>query len=176
MLEIEIKARSRDHEKQLMLIEFFAGKGRAVDKRDHYFHIEGSDKSSLRIRRYNGVIEFTVKKRENSGGTESNEEHEFQAPIDEYQKAVGFFHVLGYSDYFEKNKRGWEWTYQGIHIELLEVNDLGYFLEMEALLPFDADDRMKDDARSKLKELLHLFGLEDKDIERRSYRSMILGR
>ena len=58
----------------------------------------------------------------------------------------------------------------------MEVNDLGYFLEMEALLPFDADNRMKDDARSKLIELLHLFGLEEKDIERRSYRSMILGR
>ena len=176
MREIEIKAHASDYRSVLDKIVKIAGNGSPVDKRDHYFRIEGNEKPSLRIRKFNDHLEFTAKKNSKGAGSEDNLEYEIVLGIDQYDNAVSFFRALGYIDYFVKLKKGYEWTYNGTHVELLEVNDLGWFLEMEILLPFDSSEEMIENAQKTLHELLHLFSLKDEDIEMKSYRSMILGR
>ena len=176
MREIEIKAHALDYRKVLESIVEIAGNGSPVDKRDHYFRLEGNIKPALRIRKFNDHLEFTAKKNSKGSESEDNLEYEVMLGLDQYDNAVSFFRALGYVDYFIKLKKGYEWTYNGTHVELLEVNDLGWFLEMEILLPFDSSEEKIGKAQKKLRDLLQLFSLKDEDIEMRSYRSMILGR
>ena len=60
------------------------------------------------------------------------------------------------------------------HVELLSVNSLGWFLEIEILLPFESDDDEAEEARLEIVSLLAEVGLREKDYESRSYREMIL--
>lgn len=175
MREIEIKAHVYDFDKVFDLIEKKAGKGTPVDKEDRYFHIEGNTHPALRIRRFNGHMEFTTKKNSKDSFGENNLEYEITLGIDQYDNAVTFFKALGYKDYFIKRKKGFDWMLDNVHIELLNVNDLGWFLEMENLLPFDSEGCLIEEAGKQLHDLLHIFSLTDDDIERKSYRSMILG-
>lgn len=176
MKEIEIKARVSDRAGMERRLGRICGcEGGPVAKDDLYFRRPGEILQALRMRNNSGVLEFTAKETVKEGGFENNFEREFSTSIDQWEKAKAFFLTLGYVVHFEKRKRGLEWTYDGVHIELLEVNDLGAFLEMEILAPEDIDEEGIREAREKLYSLLHEAGLEDGDVEMRSYRSMILG-
>ena len=175
MREIESKARVADPGRVKAILDSLYGEGREVHKRDHYFHLPGSLLQSLRIREYGGRIELTTKHRSRDANGENNEEFEFFAASGEYDRAVAFFHALGHEDYFVKTKDGWEWHADDAHIELLSVNDLGYFAEIEILIPFDADERVADECGKKVLSLLSSLGLSE-CVERRAYRDMILER
>ncbi|HIS13455.1 MAG TPA: CYTH domain-containing protein, partial [Candidatus Ornithospirochaeta stercorigallinarum] len=116
---------------------------------------------------------FTAKKQHLGERSEDNLEYEIHLDKKERESAIQFFECLGFEKYFRKHKRGFSWHYEGIHIELLEVNDLGAFLEMEALLPFEADESAVSSAQDELYSIIDRFGLSDQ-IERTSYREMIL--
>ncbi len=172
MREIELKAHASES-----LKAFFddrLGEGRPVDKLDRYFRLPGEAVQSFRIRRYNGKMELTCK-RNSWAGNENNEEYEFLAFPEEYEKAAAFFHALGHEDFFLKHKIGWEWNDGDAHIELLSVNDIGTFLEIEILLPFDASEDECSSAAARIRKIMADAGILDEDIERRSYREMILG-
>ena len=175
MREIESKARVADPERVKAILDSLYGEGREVHKRDHYFHLPGSLLQSLRIREHGGKLELTTKHSSRDANGENNEEFEFLADPVEYDRAVAFFHALGHEDYFVKNKDGWEWQADDAHIELLSVNDLGYFAEIEILIPFDADERVADECGKKVLSLLSSLGLAE-CVERRAYRDMILER
>lgn len=175
MREIEIKTHVPDASSLLAELERRYGKGREVHKRDHYFHLPGEVLQSLRIRNNNGKLEFTTKHSSNDGKSENNEEFEFFASEEEYERAVAFFHALGHEDYFVKIKDGWEWYDGEVHIEVFQVNDLGYFMEIEILIPFDASNAFVEEKREKIASLVRSLGLEN-EIENRSYREMILER
>ena len=175
MREIESKARVSDPGRVKAILDTLYGEGREVHKRDHYFHLPGEVIQSLRIREYDGKIEITTKHNFRDANGENNEEYEFLAEPGQYDKAVSFFHALGHEDYFVKEKDGWEWHDGDAHIELLAVNDLGYFIEIEILIPFDSDADLADESGRRIHFLLSSLGLEG-CIERRAYRDMILGR
>ena len=175
MREIESKARVADPERVKAILDSLYGEGREVHKRDHYFHLPGSLLQSLRIREHGGKLELTTKHSSRDANGENNEEFEFLADPVEYDRAVAFFHALGHEDYFVKTKDGWEWHADDAHIELLSVNDLGYFAEIEILIPFDADERVADECGKKVLSLLSSLGLAE-CVERRAYRDMILER
>lgn len=187
--EIEIKAHVQDEEKLRGKIGSLFGEGRSVNKSDLYFHRKGEKHQAFRIRRSNGVLEFTAKNTRADSLSEENDEFEFFAPVTEEEKAGAFFECLGYEPYFRKSKTGFDWDLvQGdIHVELLEVSgfrygedtgvrNLGYFLEMEILIPFkEASGDTLREKQNKLHKVLHELGLREEDIEMKSYRSMILG-
>ncbi len=173
MREIEIKAWAEDPERVRAHFDGLLGPGRPVEKMDHYFHLPGSPVQSLRIRRHGGRMEVACKRASSVDGREDNEEYEFGALPSDYGRAVAFFHALGHEDFFLKHKTGWEWNDGDAHIELLQVNDIGTFLEIEVLLPFDCPDTEVGRAYSHILRLLADAGMDDMDIERRSYRQMI---
>ena len=119
-------------------------------------------------------MEVACKRASSADGREDNEEYEFGALPSDYGRAVDFFHALGHEDFFLKHKTGWEWNDGDAHIELLQVNDIGTFLEIEVLLPFGCPDTDVGRAYSHILRLLADAGMDDMDIERRSYRQMIL--
>lgn len=175
MREVEIKARAEDYKAVMAEIEKRYGKGGEVHKTDHYFRVPGEKKQALRVRENNGHLEFTAKKTTNDKGGEDNLEYEVELSISELDNALLFFRALGYEDFFIKRKNGFEWMAGSVHVELLSVNELGWFLEMEALLPFDSDEAEAKKANEELHRLLHEFSLSECDIENRSYRKLIVG-
>lgn len=173
MREVEIKAHANEYEKTKSIIDSICGVGKPVKKVDTY--LINASGQRLRVRNNNGALETTVKKNTNmANGDENNLEFEMDLGHTKEEDAIAFFSVLGYSFHFNKYKTGWDWNYDGVHIELLSVNDLGWFLEMEALIDFDADDELISECRNKLHSLLSRFGLDESDIETKSYKSMIL--
>lgn len=175
MREVEIKAHVKDYKAVKAEIEKRYGSAGAVKKIDHYFKRPGEVKQALRVRENNDHLEFTAKKNSKSKEGENNLEYEVGLPLSELDNSLMFFRALGFEDYFIKRKTGFEWNTGSVHIELLDVNDLGWFLEMEALLPFDSSDSDVKKANEELHRLLHEFSLSEEDIEMKSYRFMILG-
>ena len=174
MREVELKAHVDDWAIVKEKIESICGSGNIVSKRDQYFHKPGEKHQAFRIRDNNGSMELTSKQTGQNENGENNLEYELSAPIGEYDKALGFFKNLGYEPYFRKYKNGWEWTIDDVHIELLEVNDLGFFLEMEILIPFKSSEEDVSDSQFHLQKLLAKFGISKDQICSKSYRSMIL--
>ena len=174
MREVELKAHVKDWAETKEKIESYCGPGTIVSKRDQYFHRPGEKHQAFRIRDNNGNMEFTSKKNSSNENGEDNMEYEFSAPIGQLDKAVLFFSNLGYEPYFRKFKNGWEWMMDDVHIELLEVNDLGFFLEMEILIPFDSSCEDVSDSQFHLQKLLGKFGISKDAVCSKSYRSMIL--
>ncbi len=176
MKEIEIKAHAADMESIAGIISVTCGRnGHPVSKHDLYFRRPGEKLQALRIRRFPDHLEVTAKKQFQGDISEENSEYEFRTSLEEEQNLVSFFECLGYEKYFIKDKEGLEWSVGPVHVELLRVNDLGVFLEMEYLLDFSCGPDDVAAAQEELFRLLHLFGLGEGDVERRSYREMILG-
>ena len=175
MREIEIKAHARDEKSVRAYFDARCGAGHEVHKTDHYFRRPGAFVQALRIREHKGIIEFTCKKTSSSTEGEKNEEYEFQASADEIEKASSFFHALGFEDFFIKKKDGWEWMDGDAHVELLSVNDLGWFLEIEILLPFGSSDDEAEEERKRIDAIMKNAGVSRSDYEMKSYREMILG-
>lgn len=173
MREIEIKAHVKDAECLKKRIDSICGFGRVVSKKDTY--LRNAEGALMRIRDNSGNLEATVKQSNKSAlGEENNLEYEILLSSS-FEDSLAFFNAIGYSFYFNKYKDGWDWHYDGVHIELLKVNELGWFLEMEILLPFSVDSDRVDREHSKLKSLLDMFSIDLSAIEKRSYRMMILG-
>lgn len=175
MREVEIKAHALSPERTKELISLCCGEGEVVSKRDTYLRRE--DGQMMRVRDNTGSLEATVKKtRKDEKGQEDNLEYEISLGDTSSADALLFFENLGFSFYFNKYKDGWDWNYEGVHIELLKVNNLGWFLEMEALIDFDSSAEVIDERHQFLLSLLKKFGIDEDKIERRSYRSMIFER
>ena len=175
MREVEIKAHAAEPERLKAELDSLFGAGQEVHKKDRYFRRPGELRQSLRIRRFPDCLELTTKRTGGTAEGENNLEYEFRVPSCEYDRVVAFFHALGHEDYFVKNKDGWEWRDGDMHIELLSVNDLGYFLEIEILLPLDAAESLINDGLGRIHSLLDRLGAGD-FIEMRPYRDMILER
>ena len=172
MKEIEVKAHASMALKE-RIDELVKAGGSPVEKDDLYFRRPSEIVQALRIRINNGKLELTAKKQRQGDKTEDNQEYEISLSVSERDNAIAFFKCLGYEEYFRKYKKGFSWHYDGIHIELLSVNDLGVFLEMEALLPFDAKPDEVEKAGNKLYSILDLFNLRNA-VEKTRYREMIL--
>lgn len=174
MKEIEIKlSLSSFAEAEERINKLTGKKGSEVKKDDIYFRTPSSRHQALRIRNNNGRLEATCKKMSYTE-TEENEEFEFALKEGEEENAVSFFLALGYEIFFEKRKRGLEWMHESVHIELFDVNDIGTFCELEALIPFDSNDSDISRTQDKIMRIVSELGYES-NIERRSYRELILG-
>lgn len=184
MREVELKAHAGNYLEVKKRLDSLYGEGRSVNKSDLYFHLPGSVHQALRVRNNKGVLEFTAKRMKKDAKSEDNEEYEVVLDINQEAAAYGFFECLGYEKYFRKNKSGWEWNVDSVHVELLEVSgfrygeknnvkELGYFLEMEILVPFHEEIDLQEKQKT-LYDLLKRLGFCDNDVENRSYRSMIL--
>ena len=172
MREVELKAHAGMALKES--IDSFAGcMGSEVDKLDLYFRKPGENVQALRVRINNGKMELTAKEQHSGEKGENNLEYELFLSASQRDDAIAFFKCLGFEEYFIKHKKGYSWHYGDLHIELLDVNDIGSFMEIEALLDYDADEMEIEKAQQDIMDVLRHFNLESA-IERTSYREMIL--
>ncbi|MCQ2412883.1 MAG: adenylate cyclase [Sphaerochaetaceae bacterium] len=184
--EIELKAHVKDCDVEtireaLMRIPTMEFHGEN-DKYDVYWAKSPDAEPIFRTRKEvteNGPeILFTAKpnKIKTENGTEKNVELEFAASADQWDRIQEFYTGLGLTVCRVKWKKGYSYyvTYQGfeVHVELLYVKYLGWFLEME-ICPESLEGFDSDAADRALRAILVEVGLSDADVESRGYNRML---
>ena len=174
--EVECKTRIPDSsvdglKRKLSL--HFAEEAVSVRKEDVYFAADGTE-LLFRVRSDGRDVFITRKARQTRGdGVEVNEEIEFSSHASELASVERFFLSLGYGRAIEKRKNGWAWYRGDLTAELVRVTGLGWFLELEFLLPDEAPDELVGQAAGKLEELRTALGVRELPLESRYYVEML---
>lgn len=152
------------------------------DKYDVYWSHTSEGEPLFRTRKEvteNGPeVLFTAKpnKVKTSNGTEQNVELEYATSEDQWDRIQEFYSGLGFKVCRVKWKKGYSYyvNYMGfdIHVELLDVKYLGWFLEME-ICPESLDGFDAVAADKALRGMLVEVGLSDADVESRGYNRML---
>ena len=187
--EIELKAHIQDSEALKALLFRKAEYISAFEKDDSYWvRAPGASASDprtarLRVRGEKRVfpdgsevsrIVATYKNKEVTGGIEVNDELEFEVQPGPAFEA--FLERVGFTRDICKRKRGWDFFRDGITAELVEVESLGWFVELEILTnDIHAANRGKavEEARAKLLGFLAELGISREAIESRYYTEML---
>jgi len=192
MIEVELKARVSDRAAVEARVASFAVLEGSVDKLDAYWH--GPDwrlargKKGFRVRAERGpeggksLVTFKTKSGE--GGIEINRESEFE--ISDAEVFTEFVLRLGCEPFYKKRKLGNRYRVdpcdraQGgtacggsATIELVEVEGLGQFIEIEILLE-DDDPASIALAQGELRGFLARAGVPPEAIEARYYSELLM--
>jgi adenylate cyclase class 2 len=177
VLEIELKARVADLGEVERTVAGFARFVRRFDKLDSYWH--GPDwrfargTKGFRIRSDEGSSIVTFKRKRNEGGIEINDETEFE--VSDREAFLTLVRRVGCEPFYEKRKTGTHYEFEGFIIELVSVQGLGDFIEIERVIPGDEDPAMVAMIQGELKAVLARSGVPESSIEGRSYSELILG-
>jgi adenylate cyclase, class 2 len=193
MLEVELKAHVRDRAAVEAAVASFARPLGRVDKRDAYWHgpdwrlNRGTRGFRLRSEGHGAVgatsTIVTFKDKRSEGGIEINREREFE--VSDPAAFVEFIRRLGCEPFYDKHKAGLAFkagTSCGgadpacpdeATIEIVEVEGLGDFIEIEVLLE-DEDPGRVALAQGEIRALLARSGVSEADIESRFYSELLM--
>lgn len=176
--EIECKVRLIDQEvdvvRQRIVSHFTPTTFRDLFKEDRYYTSQSGSNALFRVRREGTQVVVTRKRKEERGdGMELNREIEFTCPSSEHAVVNEFFLDLGYQELIRKEKRGQAWSHKGMTVELVYLDRLGWFVEMEILLPSDASRQEQIHAIGRLHDLRVDLGLDERPLESRYYIELI---
>lgn len=185
--EIELKAHVLNVEKTLLLIRETQGISNEIyqEKKDVYFArnnelpilrtrliTQGDGKSAL-----TSTTVITVKEKNTTNGIEDNHEMEINTDSGKFETTIEMFQSLGYKIAIKKEKKGYSFILKrfekDLHIELIEVNPLGWFIEMEFCIPDNVDDKSKGYLKNNLLEALKLFNIDKGQIENKYYIELL---
>lgn len=180
--EIELKAWVDDPEGTSLRISGFAEERGLFLKEDAYWRplIGGRPGdgpapnlgSGVRIRREGAAATVNFKRKEVRSGMEVNDEREFR--VSDADAMGELLSRLGLGVWIRKRKSGRAWDWEGMTIELSEIEGLGTFVELEILSERD-DAATVAAARSRLLEGLRRCGVGEDRIEGRYYTEMLEG-
>ncbi len=182
MMEVELKARVSDPEATRGRLESFCRLDRDFDKRDAYWQgprrLEDGDRRGFRLRTDGGDSFVTFKDKRLEGGIEVNCEREFT--VSDQSAFVEFAWRLGCEPHFEKRKRGSRYeavagaaSGTSVGLELAEIEGIGWFLEIEALVP-ENDPGAVARAQGEIRSLLAQAGIGEEAIEPRFYSELLM--
>ena len=178
MLEIEIKARVGDSQKVRRNLERFMEYGGEVDKRDSYWSIPvpiapgAAGSFRFRIRREPGQTIVTFKEKSVINNLEVNREVEFGI-VDETSFEL-FVKKMNAVPLYTKWKKGTLWKgAEGLIAELVDVEKLGCFLEVE-ILKLENEELDTKELKKLLFSVVKRGGLSESDLDERPY-SQLLG-
>lgn len=187
-IEIELKAHISNYKETLNLIRSHENISNEIYqiKKDIYFTKGHHEKPSLRSRlvafgkdekSLQKQVLITLKEKQVVDEIETNKEIEFSVDKNDYDQTISFFTALGYSIALKKEKIGYSFNFdyfkEPLHIELIEVPPLGWFLEMEFCLKDDIDENEKLKARANLYEALSIFKVDESLIEKDYYMDLL---
>lgn len=179
-IEVELKAWVRDYE---ALKNHLDGRADVLyigfeEKADTYYGL--GEEALFRIRKEHineeRSVVITHKKRSTIDGIEENVEYEIT--IDPAQEGAthAFFTALGYIPVKTKHKRGWRYrkvhstTSLGLTVELVHLEGLGWFIEVEALVETSEE---RHQARCEVMAFLESVGVDPSAIEAKAYLQLI---
>lgn len=175
MIEVELKAHVSDMSRIKQNVGSFATFVRDFDKFDSYWH--GPDwrfargTKGFRIRKDDATVIVTYKTKRNESGIEINKETEFS--VSDMDAFLSFITRIGCEPFYQKRKTGSAYNYEDYLIELVTVEGIGDFIEVEKLLDKE-DPHTLSEVLGMLKTILSRAGVDVKDIEARSYSELIL--
>jgi len=187
--EIELKAHIDNHEALKNILGEKAEYLSSFKKEDRYYFLpEHSDRfpSGVRVRREKRTFpdgmekstsNVTYKRKEVREGIEVNDEREFEVrTAEEFEEFLG---RLGFKPGDAKKKRGWAFCRNGINAELVEVEGLGWFVELEIIADGSYTATPTEGAfteeRNRLLVFLDSLGVSKEAIESRFYSQMLRG-
>lgn len=184
--EVELKAHIQDPEELRRKLEAVSGiAGPVFEVKDDIYYANVGEDALFRLRResrgpsfdeMSGQLIFTRKYKTLKDGIEVNQELEFAASDSQFDQAHAFFLSLGYELYIRKTKKGYSYqcsvsdALPCLHLELVEVPPLGWFLEMEFVLE---DETKVPIARTFLVTILEELGIDQSCIESRYYMHLL---
>ena len=185
-MEVELKAHVQDWQLLKERIEQQVGlEGPVYELKDDIYYCREGEDALFRLRleqkgpsfsKLAGQVVFTRKYKQLKEGIEVNEELEFCCDSNEAEAADTFFLSLGFEHYTRKTKKGYFYTWKvdsslpPLHLELVEVGSLGWFLEMEFVLE---DEKKVPLARTFLRTILAQLGVDEQAIESRYYMHLL---
>ena len=141
-------------------------------KEDVYFRPRGDGRAMptdrYRLRREGGQAVVTFKNLLQSGGVEVNDEIEFV--VDDAHSFYQFADRFGFEPFVVKRKISRVYEVGRVHVELNDVEHLGYFAELEILCNNEAEIA---EARREVAQVLLRLGLKEADLEPRRYIELI---
>ena len=183
--EIELKARVKNSETLRRLLSEKAEYAFSFKREDVYWFSGASDPARIRVRKETRILPesaaeirrtfATYKKKQVKDGIEINDEHEFEiaGQADEFE---GLLKIMGLNPGFSKQKQGWTFTKDEITAELLEVEGLGWFIELEivAANPAENDaEKTLEKNKNRLLDFLDSLGISREEIESRFYSELL---
>ncbi len=125
---------------------------------------------TFRIRIEGGTATVTFKEKSRERGFEFNVEREFV--IDDVAAFVHLVGVLGYVDDIAKRKSGLGFDVEDLHVELVRVDGVGQFIEVESVR-IDCDRPGRDAAARRIRDLLSSLPVDLTRVEERPYTQML---
>ena len=176
-IEVELKAHVHDPEAVKARLPRPL---RFEEKTDIYWRGQNESQPRFRTRYERNAhggedVLFTLKEKSQCDGIETNQEFEFTAPGGEWERVRRFVEKLGYQVAITKHKRGYASMipvpgFVPAPAELLEVEPLGWFIEIEFVLEqAEAISR----AKEALSQILGNLGVPETAIEPRAYNDML---
>lgn len=143
-------------------------------KEDTYYGYPHDRKPLFRVRNSGNSLVVTRKEKElRADGIELNREMEIDIPSRQSDQVHRFFVSLGFVPVISKRKSGNSWNFQNLTIELVHVEHLGWFLEVETLIPSDSCESERTQAIAHLGSVRTRLGLDGRALESRYYIEML---
>ena len=180
MYEIEIKAWDKEPAKTEKLTAAFAEYEGFFDKSDVYYKQKAPPKQSVRLRLEKSFVDgkepveknwITYKQKETrDGGLEVNKEIEFE--VSDGNSFLSMLEGLGFELSLKKHKKTKSYHYKEFHIELVEIESLGNFVEIETLQEDENPETVKR-LQNALYEVLEKCGISKDAVEKRYYSELL---
>ncbi|NNM55395.1 MAG: class IV adenylate cyclase [Spirochaetales bacterium] len=138
-----------------------------LEKEDIYYQ----GPTPLRLRREGSRWTVTSKAKTVIDGLEVNRELEFE--ISSAENFFGWIQLLGFSFWYKKNKRGRAYHWNDLLIEVVHVEPLGWFVEIEKILPEEADITAQQNARQEILTVLNQLQVPLENLESRTYAELL---
>lgn len=140
---------------------------RSFRKEDRYYETNGS---TFRLRVDGSKAYVTYKDKTVSSGTEFNMEREFG--VDDADAFVDLAEHIGCDEVFAKVKNGLHFAHGDLTVELVHVEGLGDFLEVE-FVHTDDDSERHTDAAHRIRAFLRDAGVDPTRIEPEPYMKLL---
>lgn len=173
--EIELKAWVEDWDSLEIRLRETCEFIREFHKSDRYFRspVGTEQDTSFRLRRDNDGVVVTFKEKRPRNGVEYNREREFG--VGDAEAFLELVERIGCVEYASKVKTGLEFRSDGMTVELVRVDGLGSFLEIE-IIEQTSDTAVHEQAALRIRSFLRGTGISADRIEELSYVNLLRGK
>ena len=171
-LEFKFKIKEVDKERLENRVALLLSDGEFKEfvKEDLYFKKD----DFIRIRCDDKTLLITKKiKNKTEQGYEINNEDELTFTTDFKESFIKLLNFLGYKESFRKLKKGRMWHKENLTVEIVYVEKLGWFIELEILLKDEAKAEEIKESWLKLENIKRSLGLDDSNLESKNYSELL---
>lgn len=165
--EIELKAVLQAPDSVEELLNRQGLQGATLEKEDIYYQ----GPTPLRLRREGSKWTVTSKAKAIFDGMEVNRELEFE--ISQLEDFQNWIKLLGFSFWYKKSKKGRAYRWKDLLIEVVYLEPLGWFVEIEKVLPEEASSQEKLKARQDILDALTQLQVPRENLEARTYAELL---